>query len=74
MSPVSKWGDDQAWGVPEVLVTVPELCVADVCKAVLFNFVPPSCSMIHTWQYHLTSQVNKFEGQEMHTYIPVTKL
>ena len=41
VSPVSKWGDDQAWGVPEVLVAVPELCVADVRKAVLFNFVPP---------------------------------
>ena len=41
VSPVSKWGDDQAWGVAEVLVAVPELCVADVRKAVLFNFVPP---------------------------------
>ena len=58
VSPVSKWGDDQAWGVPEVLVAVPELCVADVCKAVLFNFVPPSCSMIYSSQYHPTSQVN----------------
>ena len=25
-------------------MAVPELCVADVCKAVLFNFVPPKCT------------------------------
>lgn len=38
--PVGQWGDDQPGGVPQVLVGVLELCVADVGVAVLLHLVP----------------------------------
>ena len=39
--PICEWSDDKAWGAAQVLVPVPELGVADVCKAVLLHIVPP---------------------------------
>ena len=43
-SPVGQGSDHQAWRVAQILVAVPELGVADVCKAILLNFVPPERS------------------------------
>ena len=39
-SPVGEWGDDQPWGVAQVLVRVLDLGIADVGKAVLLLLIP----------------------------------